>query len=177
LFFWRIQTDISKKEVVIIMASEEAIISKGTSDEFKFDKTIFCALANPLLFVACFVTLHLTEIFQIQGLSFILISSYILILYAIYKISKIKIIAQNRNLKKLKELINVDYNTCKFCGKQLSIKEFYNANKIADLQKISDIWNSNFYGLLCCKCFENTPSKFWMKFKSTKKLKNLIAPK
>ena len=168
MFFWRNQKNITKKEVIIITASNEVSISKWTSDEFKFDKTIFIALANPFLFVACFVTLHLTDIFQIQGLSFILIPSYILILYAIYKISNIKIIAQNRNLKKLKELITVDYETCKFCGKQLSIKEFYNANKKVDLQKISDIWNNDFYGLLCCKCYENSPSKFWIKFKAIK---------
>ena len=69
-------------------------------------------------------------------------------------------------------MIIVDYKTCKFCSKQLSIKEFYITNKNTDLQKISTIWNSDFYGLLCCNCFENTPSKFWIKIKAIKKFKN-----
>ena len=71
-------------------------------------------------------------------------------------------------------MIIVDFKTCKFCGKQLSIKEFYLTNKNGDLKKLSTIWNNNFYGLLCCNCFENTPSKFWIKFKAIKKLKNYL---
>jgi hypothetical protein len=76
------------------------------------------------------------------------------------------------DLKKLREMIIADYKICKLCGKQLSIKEFYFANKNVELQKISKIWNSEFYGLLCCKCFESTPSKFWIKLKAIRKVKN-----
>jgi hypothetical protein len=68
-------------------------------------------------------------------------------------------------------MIIVDYKTCKFCGKQLSIKDFYNTNKSVALEEISKIWNGDFYGLLCCTCFNNTPNKFWIKNKSFKKAK------
>lgn len=169
LFFWRYQKNITKKEVTIITASEEIEISREASDNYQFDKTVFFALAIPFLLVACFLTLHLTAIFQVQGLlSFILISFYILFLYPIYKICNLKIDKQKKNLEKLRKMIIVDYKTCRFCGKQLSIKEFYFSNKNLDLQKISKIWTSDFYGLLCCTCFSSTPSKFWIKFKAIK---------
>ena len=166
MFFWRNQKNITREEVIIITASKEIAISRNTHENYYFDKTVFFALAIPLLFIASFLTLHLVDIFQLQGLlSVMLISSYILLLIPIYKISILKINKQNVNLIKLREMIIVDYKTCRFCGKQLSIQEFYNSNKNADLQKISTIWNSHFYGLLCCNCFENTPSKFWIKIK------------
>jgi hypothetical protein len=173
LFFWRNQKNITFEEVIIITASKEIEILSHSVENYHFDKTIFFALAVPLLLVVSFLTLHLAEIFQLQGLiTMILISSYILLLYPICKISISKINKQNRDLMKLREMIIVDYKTCKFCGKQLSIKEFYDTNKKADLQKISIIWNSSFYGLLCCTCFESTPPKFWIKLKEIKKIKN-----
>ena len=168
LFFWRNQKNFTREEGIIITISKKMIISKETSNTFQFDKSVFFAFTILFLVIVCFLTQHLTEIFQIQGLSIILISFYILVLYPIYKISKSKINTQNRELKKLREMIIVDYKTCKFCGKQLSIKEFYITNKNADLQRISTIWNSNFYGLLCCNCFENTSPKFWIKYKTIK---------
>ena len=166
MFFWRNQRNITREEVILITVQKEIAISKKAHENYQFDKTVFFALAGPLLFIASFLTLHLADIFQIQGLlTVILTSSYILLLIPIYKISILKINKQNKNFTRLKEMIIVDYKTCRFCGKQLSIKEFYNTNKNADLQKISTIWNSDFYGLMCCNCFENTPSKFWIKIK------------
>ena len=169
LFFWRNQRNITRKEVLIITASKKIEISIEASDNYQFDKAVFFALASPLLITSCFLTLHLTDIFQVQGLlPFILISFYILLLYPIYKISILKFDKQKKNLKKLREMITIDYKTCRFCGKQLYIKEFYDSNKNVDLQKIFKIWNSDFYGLLCCTCFASTPSKFWIKFKAIK---------
>ncbi len=169
LFFWRNQKDITRKEVIIITASEEIEISRKAFASYQFDKTVFFTLAIPPLLVACFLTLHLTDIFQVQGLlSFMLISFYSLFLYLIYTISNLIIDKRNKNLKKLREMIIVDYKTCRFCGKQLSIKEFYYSNKNEDLLKLSKIWKDDFYGLLCCNCFANTPSKFWIKFKAIK---------
>ncbi|MHA1239986.1 MAG: hypothetical protein ACTSQU_04250 [Promethearchaeota archaeon] len=169
LFFWRNQKNIARIEVIIITVSEEIEISREAFASYQFDKTEFFTLAMPPLFVACFLTLHLTEIYQVQGLlSVMLISFYFLFIYLIYTISNLIIDKQNKNLKKLGEMIIVDYKTCRFCGKQLSIKEFYDSNKNVDLQKISKIWNYDFYGLLCCNCFANTPSKFWIKFKAIK---------
>lgn len=167
LFFWRNQKNITRKEVITITSSKEIEISRETGENYQFDKIVFFALATPFLLIACFLTLHLTDIFQIQGfLSIILISFYILFLYLIYKISVLKFNKQKENLKKLRDMIICDYKTCRFCGKQLSIKEFYYTNKNVDLQKISKIWNSEFYGLLCCSCFEKTPTKFWIKLKA-----------
>jgi len=159
------------EKVIIITASKEIIISKETHENYQFDKMIFFALTIPFLLIASFLTLHLADIFKIpELLSVIVISSYIILIYPVYKISNLKIDKQNKKLKILKEMITADYKTCKFCSKQLSIKEFYIANKKVDLQKISTIWNSRFYGLLCCNCFENTPTKFWIKSKVIKKL-------
>jgi hypothetical protein len=175
LFFWRNQKNSDREKVIIITIKEEAVISKETTENYQFDKTVFFALATPLLLVACFLVLHLSEIFLIPSLiSFILISVFILTLYPIYKISLLNVNKQKRNLIELRKLILVDYKTCKLCGKQLSIKEFYDTNKKVDILKMSKIWNSNFYGLLCCACFENTPSKFWIKLKTIKKLKNYL---
>jgi len=169
LLFWRNQKNITRKEVIIITASEEIEISREAFSSYQFDKIEFFTLAMPPLIVACFLTLHLTDIYQVQGLlSVMLISFYFLFLYLIYTISNLIIDKQNKNLKKLGEMIIVDYKTCRFCGKQLSIKDFYDSNKNVDLQKISEIWNYDFYGLLCCNCFVNTPSKFWIKFKAIK---------
>ena len=162
-----IAMNIAREEVVTITASNELEISRETGDNSQFDKIVFFALATPFLLIACFLTLHLIDIFQIQGfLPIIIISFYILFFYLIYKISVLKFNKQKENLKKLRDMIICDYKTCRFCGKQLSIKEFYYTNKNVDLQKISKIWNSEFYGLLCCSCFEKTSTKFWIKLKA-----------
>lgn len=161
--------NITRKEVLIITTSKEIENSIEGSDNYQFDKAVFFLLASPLLFVSCFLTLHLTDIFQIQGLlPFILISFYILFLFLIYMISNLIIDKQKKNLKMLREMIYVDYRTCRFCGKQLFIKEFYYSNKNIDIQEISKIWNNDCYGLLCCTCFTSTPSKFWIKIKAIK---------
>ena len=169
-----IAMNIAREEVITITASNELEISRETGDNSQFDKIVFFALATPFLLIACFLTLHLIDIFQIQGfLPIIIISFYILFLYLIYKISVLKFNKQKENLKKFREMIKIDYRTCKFCGKQLNIEEFYYTNKNVDLQKMSEFWNNNFYGLLCCTCFKSTPSKFWIKLKAIKKIKNI----
>ena len=123
MFFWRNQKNITREEVIIITVSKEIAISKKTQENFQFDKLVFFSLAITLLFIASFLTLHLADVFKIQGpLSVILISSYVLLLILIYKITNLKIKKQNKNLIKLREMIIVDYKTCRVCGKQLSIK-------------------------------------------------------
>ena len=165
-----IAINITREEIDTITASNELEISRETGENYQFDKIVFFALATPFLLIACFLTLHLTDIFQIQEfLSVILISFYFLFLYPIYKISNLKINKLNKNLIKLREMIIVEYKICKFCDKQLNITEFYYTNKNLDLQEISKIWNNEFYGLLCCSCFEKTPIKFWIKLKTISK--------
>ncbi|MHA2269830.1 MAG: hypothetical protein ACXAB8_18705, partial [Promethearchaeota archaeon] len=153
--------------MIVVTTSKEIEILRNSTVNYQFDRIVFIGLASPLLLVLSFVTIHLVDVFQIYSFfSILLITFYMLLLIPIYKISKSKINKQNRDLENLREMIIVDYKTCKFCGKQLTVKEFYNYNKNEDLQKLSKIWNSEFYGLLCCKCFENTPSNFWIKFKA-----------
>lgn len=142
------------------------------SDNDKVDpieKIIFVLLSTPLLITICFLTIHLIDIFQISGLlNIILICIYILILFIIYKITSLVIIKHKKNIIKLKKMILSEYKKCKFCGKQLHIKDFYISNKKLEIQKIVEIWNNDFYGILCCTCFEKTPSNFWIKIKSYK---------
>ena len=142
------------------------------SDNDKIDpieKIIFVLLSTPLLIIICFLTIHLIDIFQIPGfLNIILISSYFIILVPIYKISSLVNVKHKKNIIELKKMIFSEYKKCKFCGKQLYIKDFYTSNKKLEIQKIVEIWNNDFYGILCCTCFEKTPSNFWIKIKSYK---------
>jgi hypothetical protein len=148
----------------------EDICEFTKSDNDKIDpieKTIFVLLSAPFLIVICFLTIHLIDIFQLPGLlNIILICVYIIILYPIYKISSLVIIKQKKNILKLKKMISSEYKECKFCGKQINIKDFYTSNKKLKTQKIVEIWNNDFYGILCCTCFVKTPSNFWIKIKS-----------
>lgn len=68
----------------------------------------------------------------------------------------------------LRELMISDYKGCEFCGKPLSIKDFYYSNKKLSLQELVSLWNNTFYGLLCCECFQNTSDNFWIKIKHSK---------
>ncbi|MFW9824984.1 MAG: hypothetical protein ACFFE4_18735 [Candidatus Thorarchaeota archaeon] len=133
------------------------------------DKKIFVLLSAPFLILACFLTLHLFEIFEIpEHLSFICIGIYLFILFSIYKCFSIAIKKQEIKLTNLLQLVIYNYKNCKFCGKPLTIREFYYTNKKLKIQKIADIWNNDFYGLLCCGCFQKTPQKFWIKTKRKK---------
>jgi hypothetical protein len=71
-------------------------------------------------------------------------------------------------LNKLKKKVIYDYTDCKLCGKPISIEDFYESNKKLEIQKLINIWNNDFFGLLCCGCFEKTPLNFWIKIKKKK---------
>ncbi|MHA2390668.1 MAG: hypothetical protein ACXAEX_01760 [Promethearchaeota archaeon] len=139
---------------------------KDIHEKSQSDKKIFVLLSIPFLIVGCFLTLHLIDIFELpEYLSVICIGVYLFIILSFYKSFSLAIKKQEIKLTSLLNLVIYNYKNCKFCGRQLSIKEFFYKNKKLKIQKIVDIWNNDFYGLLCCGCFQKTAQKFWIKNK------------